>query len=247
MGFAERAGANDPMLYGLFVCFGTLFIYNFQRLFKIKIAGEKTPWLVWVKDNSRLLLALSISSGMLSLICLYLLEPKRLLPLLILGTSIVVGLFYVIRIRGYNMRGIPFLKIHLIAFTWSLLVSVFSLLNAELDLPVVSVFFAHYLYVLAVTIPFDIRDLKYDAPEMKTLPQILGVNGSKLVAVAALVGYVFLAQSFFPELSLKYSFWIVMSITVVLIINTKETSSDWYCAGLIDGSIGLLGLVYMLA
>jgi len=36
-------------------------------------------------------------------------------------------------------------------------------------------------------------------------------------------------------------------VIIFLTLRVDEKVSDWYCAGLIDGSIGLLGLVYLLA
>lgn len=39
-----------------------------------------------------------------------------------------------------------------------------------------------YVYFIAITIPFDIRDLAYDLDEQATFPQVLGVKNALLLA-----------------------------------------------------------------
>lgn len=157
-----------------------------------------------------------------------------------------MGMFYVVRIGKWNLRSIPFLKIHVIALSWTLLLIVFPLVNQD-KIPFAELVAAHYLYVLAVTIPFDIRDLRYDETHYKTIPQVFGVIGATVIANGALLGYILLVSAFFPELHFSPWFWCVMGITFLLITGARRAVSDWYCAGMIDGSIALLGLVYLLA
>lgn len=246
-GFADRIEADYAISYGTFVFFGTFSVYNLQRLFKVSQASILTPWLAWVKQNRGLIIGLSALSSAGALVSLWFVQPfnKISVSLLLLGG--VFGLFYVVRVGGRNLRAIPFFKIHVISITWSLLIAVFPLVNGEKDLNVIAVFFAHYLYTLAVTIPFDIRDLKYDDETYKTIPQVLGADGAKRLALLFLVGYILLMLFTVPDLLLSPWFYGVMFLTTGLIARVNEKVSDWYCAGLIDGSIGLLGLVYLLS
>ena len=246
-GFADRVEAENSFLYGAFVFFGTFSVYNLQRIFKVSQAAKLTPWLAWVKDNRNLIIVISALSCGATVISLWLIHPNQGLSLAVLAIAGVFGLFYVVRIKGRNLRAIPFFKIHAISITWSLLIAVFPLINeGDLDM-VLPVFLAHYIYTLAVTIPFDIRDLKYDDISYKTIPQMLGVNGAKWLALLFLAGYIVLMYSVYPELIFSPWFWTVMLVTAGLVMAVNEKVSDWYCAGLIDGSIGLLGLVYLLA
>ncbi|MFZ9029543.1 MAG: hypothetical protein ACO2Z9_11040 [Crocinitomicaceae bacterium] len=246
-GFADRIEADHSILYGIFVFFGTLSVYNLQRLFKVSQASILTPWLAWVKENRKLVITISVLSCGATLTALWLIYPDEVLSIAVLTVAGVFGLFYVVRIKGKNLRAIPFFKIHAISITWSLLIAVFPLINeGDVDM-VLPVFLAHYIYTLAVTIPFDIRDLKYDDITYKTIPQMLGVNGAKWLALLLLAGYIVLMYFVYPELIFSPWFWTVMLVTAGLVMAVNEKVSDWYCAGLIDGSIGLLGLVYLLA
>ena len=59
---------------------------------------------------------------------------------------------------------IPFLDINL-PLTWDVWVETIQ----------------RFILVLILLIPFEIRDLKYDSPELKTLPQRYGVTKSKII------------------------------------------------------------------
>ncbi len=245
-GFAERIGVDFAISYGAFVFFGTFSVYNLQRIFKVSRTPLLTPWLVWVRDNRGLIITLSTLSSMGALVSLWFVQPFNTASVSILAVAAVFGLFYVVRINGRNLRAIPFFKIHAISITWSLLIAVFPLVNGEKNLDVIPVFIAHYLYILAVTIPFDIRDLKYDDDTFKTIPQVLGAKGAKRLALFFLMGYILTSLFIVPDLLLSPWFYGVILFTGALIAAVNEKVSDWYCAGLIDGSISLLGLVYLL-
>lgn len=149
------------------------------------------------------------------------------------------------------MRQIPHLKIHLISITWVVVVFLFPMINeAAVNLDLNTLFIiggAHYLYVIAVAIPFDIRDLKYDTPEQKTIPQVIGVRASKIVSMS-LLGMFALIMVYFVDSQLinNKGFLVAIEIQMILVAFMNEKRSDIYCAGLIDGSIALLGLSYFL-
>ena len=42
---------------------------------------------------------------------------------------------------------------------------------------------SRFLFVFAITIPFDIRDLEYDAGKLRTIPLFFGEKKSKFLAV----------------------------------------------------------------
>ena len=44
-----------------------------------------------------------------------------------------------------------------------------------------------FLFVFLITIPFDIRDIKYDNNNLKTIPLSLGIQKSKLLSIFTLL------------------------------------------------------------
>jgi hypothetical protein len=245
-GYAYFNAIDSWLLYGFFSFFSTLAVYNGQRLFKAK-SLEQTPWLKWVDENRTGLLILSVISGVGACVTLFLLPKIEPVTLVLLGWSGLISTLYVLKIKGTNMRQIPHLKIHLIAISWVAVVIVFPTINESKGEALVWSAIAHYLYVLAVTIPFDIRDLKYDIPEQRTIPQVVGINASKFISIVLLVCFaVIMLCCVEGYLLLNPWFFVSIFVQMGLVLFMNEKRSDIYCAGLIDGSIALLGLSYFL-
>jgi len=87
--------------------------------------------------------------------------------------------------KAKNFRSLGGLKIFIVALVWA---------GATVILPVLSTgntiswdtgieTLQRFLLVLVLLLPFEIRDLKYDDPELKTLPQRYGVTKSKTMAL----------------------------------------------------------------
>lgn len=242
-GYSHLSGIDNWLSYGFFAFFSTLAVYNGQRLFKSR-DSFRTPWLEWVNRHRIILFALAGVSTLIALSILFELEKRNLQALSILGISGLISTFYVFKVHGKNMREIPYIKIHLIAISWVMILIVFPVQMEGIEPIRAWSIVAHYCYVVAVTIPFDIRDLKYDSPSQKTIPQVLGVNNARLLALFLM--FVFAVFMLYQMESIRWNalFYLAVLIQMILIIGMNEKRSDLYCAGLIDGSIALLGLSY---
>jgi len=58
--------------------------------------------------------------------------------------------------------------------------------NIPIDQNIMWQFVSLFLFVFAITIPFDIRDIKYDSQKIITIPLFFGVKRSKIIAVFSL-------------------------------------------------------------
>lgn len=242
-GFSYALGIEKWLYYGFFALFSTLVAYNGQRLLKAKEA-KNTPWLNWVNEHSKALWVISILSAFFAAACLLQIIQFKYDALLLLIFASASSVLYVIRIGDKNAREVPYLKIHLIAFTWVFVLVLFPILNENIEAYAFWMFAAHYFYVVAVTIPFDIRDLKYDDPSHKTIPQVLGVFWAKVNSIGLLLTFLGIMLWQFPLLQTNFLFYGSVLIQILLVFIMNEKRSDFYCAGLIDGAIVLLGLSY---
>jgi len=236
---------DNWLLYGLFSFYATLGVYNGQRLFKLN-RKSLTPWLQWVKKYQRSLFILSILSSLLAGIIVLKIGVSNTTSWMLLLASTFVSLFYVIRVFGKNFREIPMLKIHLIALTWVSVLILFPLLNEGALDQSMNILVAHYLYIVAVTIPFDIRDLKYDDITQRTIPQMIGVRAAKVLSFLLLVTFALLMFFSWVDLRLNLIFYLGVIIQLFLVFNMNEKRSDLYCAGWIDGSIAIIGISYFM-
>ena len=58
-------------------------------------------------------------------------------------------------------------------------------------------------FILAITIPFDIRDLKYDKSNLKTLPIIFGASKARLIGLLSLLVFeiISITQFYFHQIN----------------------------------------------
>ncbi|MAR39722.1 MAG: hypothetical protein CMD22_03400 [Flavobacteriales bacterium] len=209
----------------IFVFFATLFTYNFQRIVRIKkeITHKRKEW---VLNNHVFIYSLITSSGFISLFFFLQFNPNTQILLLTTGT---ISVLY-----PFGLRRIPFLKIFIISSIWT--ISTMGLLISENNLPLTSntilQLFSRFLFVFAITVPFDIRDVKYDKKNIKTIPILVGTFISKLIAILALIALniVSLYQYLYCNLSLDILIAIIICccFSSILIIKSDENKDDFY-------------------
>jgi len=90
--------------------------------------------------------------------------------------------------KGRNLRNINGLKIFIIAFAWSLVTVILPVVNAKsyLYFEVALLGMQRFLIVFVLMLPFEIRDLKFDALALGTIPRRIGVRNTKLVGFVVL-------------------------------------------------------------
>lgn len=247
-GISNLFGIENIIEYGFFGFFATFFVYNSHRLVKAN-SETKTPWLKWVSRHKKFILNLSVLSGLVSVLCfIKLINVISITIVALIIIAVCLAFFYVIRLGQKNIRELPYLKVHSIAFTWTAIIVLFPIMNENVFDSQALLYFipAHYLYFLAVAIPFDIRDLKHDLPTQKTIPQVIGVKNAKIVAVILLTITILLINIFSNSYLLTPLFLLAISVQILLIVSIKLTQKDFHYNILIDGSIALLGLSYLI-
>ena len=92
-----------------------------------------------------------------------------------------------------NLRDISGLKVYVIALVWSGVTVILPLVNNQVSFSedvIVSVI-QIFIFVIALMLPFEIIDLRYDSLKLATIPQKIGVKRTKLLGfVLLLVFYV---------------------------------------------------------
>jgi len=183
--FLEFDFENQSLAF--FVFFATILSYNMIRLVQLDRINSMTA--IWIRAHKKSLVFLNVLAlfGLVYFAFdLNLSGFKALLPF------VVATLFYVLPIKNKSsgLRQIPGLKLFLIALSWAGITLYFPIQEAGLAVSNQWLFFAQrFLFILAITIPFDIRDSQFDLRELATLPQVLGVNKAKIVAIMAVVAF----------------------------------------------------------
>jgi hypothetical protein len=220
----------------------TLAVYNYQRLYKSSVIQGSSPWLDWVRKNRTLLILLTALTGLTGAVLLILIVSMKLSIVVFLFTLILVSVFYVIPIRGFVLREFPAFKSVLVSFVWTGFLIAFPLINEHQPLRLHALeLIAFFSYFFALTIPFDIRDLKYDKLQQRTIPQLLGVPLAQLTSILLLGVFLWITAKINNEMRYNILFYIGSFMAGTLILMTHTRRSEWFFA-LIDGSMIVVGI-----
>lgn len=233
------------LYYSGLIFFATLFAYNFQRYLKItgeKVDSYKSERHQWIGEHQLLIQVLSVAGFLgMSILSLVLLPIEMLLLSL---PALIIVLFYT---RGSKdlkaIRNIPLLKIFVISLVWLFVTLIipsqikgWNIRLIPVDLSVII-----YLFVFIMCIPFDIRDVSHDRNRIKTIPVVVGVNGSKIIAISLMV--TIMVYSVTVEL---WSMVITGVAAVVSLILSNENRSELFFAGWVEGLFAVLMLLQIL-
>ena len=226
--FLEFGFHNEPL--ALFVFFSTVLSYNLIRFFQLDKINSMTS--IWIRANKKGLLVLNMLALSGVVYCAFKISIRGLLALL---PFFLATIFYVLPIKNkaIGLRQIPALKLILIAFSWVGITLYFPLQEAgNLDLSNQWFYFAQrFLFIIAITIPFDIRDAQFDLPELATLPQVLGVNRARNIAVLSMLLFILLGATLNGlQSNLFYADLTLMLISTGLILYCTQKRNRFYTA-----------------
>lgn len=171
------------------------------------------------------------------------------------GLLVLTGLYAIPVVpETGNLRSLGGLKIFIVALVWA---------GATVMLPVLAIqqdfsgnvwvqMLQHFLLVLILLLPFEVRDLAYDSPEMGTLPQRFGIKNVKILGVMALAAFVFTDFLMVPSLSLSNDLdriiadGILVFITGLLLWMTKKKQSKYFASFWVE-SVPIMWWILLLA
>ncbi len=216
----------------LFVFLSIILSYNFIRFYEIK--NDRLEWFSsWFYQHKIKLLALSFVSflGIITILFYGLLHSKALW---ILTPFVVMTFFYAIPLGKINQkelsfRNFPFIKIFSIAIAWAGTTVLFPVLDA--DLPLTSDIWIEFIQrialLIAITIPFDIRDITSDTNDLRTIPQIVGILKSKYIGTILLL--IFIGLELVKTTNIHYlSTIIIAGITALFLWLSSDKKSRFY-------------------
>ncbi|WP_192822913.1 hypothetical protein [Rufibacter sp. LB8] len=186
---------------GGIIFFATLFIYNVDSLLPYKFNQDvpATPRIAWVQRNRLVLITLCL----ISVLCTLYLYYTALFELnfwFLLHLVVVAGLYSIPvvpeRERFIPLRDIPLLKVFLIAYVWTAVTVQLPQMEAGSNIfsaDSMVLFARRFLFIFALTLTFDIRDLYKDKlTGTLTFPGKWGVPTTKYLALLALLLYAIL-------------------------------------------------------
>lgn len=238
--------------YLIFVFFATLFSYGAHRIFidVDKIKHQLSKRNASLLDYQQHLKIFTLFSAVIMGMYFFQLSYFQQISLALVGC---ITLLYIAPIfpNGRRLRDFSFLKIILISFVWMAVTYTIRAIEVNEDSgKILRLSIDRFLFIFAITIPFDIRDRKSDLLSgTKTLVTSFGINTSKMLSYFALsvASLILLYSLFFDQLSKSYFIAAVMTyiISIPLIQTADEEKKDVFYLGILDGLM-LLPFIFSL-
>jgi len=238
------------LILGTEVLFATFFTYTLQRFIGENSLNPEIP--AWK-------LGLLIFSGIAIVVLAFFLSIAQVVLLALAGLLSFLYSFPAIPYRNSrkSLRQIPYLKIWVIVAVWILVICLVPLSELSAfetgDLLASKVVFVvqQGALIFALTIPFDIRDMKVDERDQKTIPMIIGVQRAIKLAKSVLwlsffaTGMNFLLGFFDLEVVFIQLFITLLGLKL-LGISERVQKSEFYLVR-IDGLIALQAILFLLS
>ena len=219
------------------VFFATLFSYNLQNLSERKVHKDRSNQIIWIKSNNKIVKLITLISLFFSI--LFSFFSLNYFAVFISSPFLLLVIFY--RINFFNkikFRNIPGLKILIIAICWTwaccLLPQILYSINIDWTLACFI-----FLYIILITIPFDIRDLKYDE-KIKTIPQQIGARNALFLSFFLII----ILFSLFIYL-VNYKLCVFLLITCLILLPSIKSINEFYYLIFIDGLLIILPFFVM--
>lgn len=212
--------------------FGTIVEYGF-----IKYASLAKHYLFLKQQYLRWIQLFNFTCAV---IAMYFVSELNMKTVIAAAVLVLVAFLYVVPslTTKKNLRNLKGIKAFVVSLTWSVSTVLLPLLNS--DILITSEVFIdlvqRFLFVLALMIPFEIRDLKFDEPNLRTIPQVIGVGGSRLLGVVLLVFFVLFGflQTNINATSL-YVEWGIAFLLLIALLFTRADQSKYYASFFVEG------------
>jgi len=208
-----------------FVFFATLLAYNFQRVVKLK-QRQKQLKTDWQEKNRTSTYFIMIISAIIILYYFYYFKTSTQIAIIFSG---ILSLLY-----PFVIRNIPFFKIFVIALVWTISTMLLLILenNILISQNLILHLSARFLFVFAISIPFDIRDLKFDDKKMKTIPIFFGETKAKLIGIMALFfcEIIAIVQTLYFDMEFNnlIALICILFLSAILIIKSSQDKTAIY-------------------
>jgi 4-hydroxybenzoate polyprenyltransferase len=250
---------HNPDKYVLMFLFcSTLVIYNLSMLLAKPVDPQKSPFkrVKWIFSHHRLIISITLVATLcvIPLGIWYLSIQAKLL----MGFIGIIALAYNFPFLKLNekrigLRNLPGIKLFLIAFVWSMSCVLLPIVELENAANPISVSLAQtlllvakrFLFICAITIPFDIRDLFQDKLyELKTIPVMLGEKKAWIFCQALLFLCLILLVLFAKNISYDViGLALTIFLTGWLIFKSNLKKNEYYYFFFLDGTMILQFLI----
>lgn len=226
------------------ITLGTTFImYNTQQLLLGYLSlRNETSRNQWFRKN-RPLLWLIFFTGVAEI---YPLASSSYKFIWTYGVAALISLLYFLPFS--NLRSVPLLKSFIIGLVWTL-VCVVAPLESKPDSAQVNFAFGQLLFITALCVLFNIRDVEQDKlTGTFTVPVLYGITAARIFAFLFLVGYVILNYQVRSDLKYLAAHVVTFLVSAALTYRAHPSNHPYFYLLAVDGLIlfqSIFGLIML--
>lgn len=214
-----------------FIFYGTITGYNF-----VKYAGVAKLHHISLTDNLKIIQIFSFFCFLAMCYYASLIDFNALL--FTIPFSLLTILYAVPFLSGFakNLRQISYLKIIVVALVWVGYTVLLPLFNAKQELDVSTLFFSiqRFLFVIVLILSFDIRDVKYDAISLQTIPKKIGIEKTKRLGLMLLV-FTLVLEFVIPSIvTTKTPFLLFFFLVIIFLMRAKINQPKYYSSFFVE-------------
>jgi 4-hydroxybenzoate polyprenyltransferase len=239
---------------------GSFALYCFHRLYKIDFIpenqlGERHIWMIKHANQIKIIMSVAVFIGMLILPFFKADDVVWLIPAVVVSIGYTVP-FIPTEEKWWRLRDVPLVKPMIIAFCVTYLTLAFPIFEqtamAEVFEPFnQQLFLERFAFLLAVTIPFEMRDQETDAKAgMNTLATKFGFLVSKRVAISATITWfvlIVLRLFILEQMVAILPFLLVFILLLLAIKKLNPTRGEFYYVLCFEGMILIYSSSIILA
>ena len=219
---------NETLNY--FIFFATITGYNFVKYFGIAKFHHRS-----LTKDLKIIQVFSLFSFLV--MCFYGFQLSIKTLFLLAGFGLLTILYAIPFLSGFqkNLRNISHLKIIVVALVWAGVTVVVPVFDSHdvLDFSNITLqFLQRFLLISVLILPFDIRDIQYDAISLQTIPMKIGIKNTKklgfvLLLFAMVIEFLISTETTTKNIFLGFSFVIILFLMRTDKYQSKYFSSFW--------------------
>lgn len=237
-------GISVEIHAAFFVFFGTVSCYNF-----IKYGVEAKKYILVASRYHKNIQFVSILALIITAYHISFFNKEQWL---LLGVMAILTGLYALPVlpKSKNFRSLGVFKIFMVAMVWAGITVVLPVqaFGQKLGWDIWIEVFQRFLLVLILLLPFEIRDLRYDAHDLGTLPQRIGVLRTKVFGAVSLI--LFMVSIFLiDDLSLLeiIAKGILVLVLGIMLWKTKTNQKKYFSSFWVEAiPIFWMGLIWLL-
>jgi hypothetical protein len=214
-----------------FIFFGTITGYNF-----VKYAGVAKLHHKSLTDSLKVIQIFSLLCFIA--MCYFAYQVAINTLLFTLPFTLLTILYAVPFLSGFHktLREVSYLKIVVVALVWA----GFTVLIPIIDSAIVLTFKTYllmlqrFLLVVVLILPFDIRDVKYDAISLQTIPKKIGIEKTKQLGLMVMVFCLILEYLMSTTNTMQTPFMLFFFLVILFLMRAKIEEPNYYSSFFVE-------------